>query len=153
MSIKVTVPENGQRGAFVLWMTNIATVNYFLNDPLVADGVNTGAERKPKSIKAHTRRRGPSDDSPSNVSSAMADYLFDPTLKSGNALPGKEIVLKVDTSTGDDVTPQTRQMTLVGRALDFMEYFEDKMKYQTFVYFSNGGRHTITATEAGGQIV
>ena len=150
--IKVTIPEDGQRGTFVLWMNNIATINYFLETPLEADGVNTGAERKAKSIKAHTRRRGPSDDSPSNVTSAMADYLFDPTLRSGNALPGRPIVLKVDTSTGPDVTPQQRQMTLVGRALDFMEYFEDKMKYQTFVYFSEGGRHTLTVKAAEGAV-
>ena len=149
--IKVTVPEEGQRGTFVLWMNNIATINYFLNTPLEADGVNTGAERKAKAIKAHKRRRGPSDDAPSDVAASNADYLFDPTLKSGNALPGREIILKVDTSTGPDVTPQQRQMTLVGRALDFMEYFEDKMKYQTFVYFSEGGRHTLTAAAGGGD--
>lgn len=150
--IKVTIPEDGQRGTFVLWMNNIATINYFLETPLEADGVNTGAERKAKAIKAHTRRRGPSDEAPSSVKAANADYLFDPTLSSGNALPGRPIILKVDTSTGEDVTPQQRQMTLVGRALDFMEYFEDKMKYQTFVYFSEGGRHTLTVKAAEGGI-
>ena len=150
--IKVTIPEEGQRGTFVLWMNNVATINYYLNTPLEADGVNTGAERKAKAVKAHTRRRGPSDDTPSNVEAANADYLYDPTLKSGAALPGRSIILKIDTSVGSDVTPQQRQMTLVGRALDFMEYFEDKMKYQTFVYFSEGGRHTLTKAVAEGAI-
>ena len=148
--IKVTIPEEGQRGTFVVWMNDIATINYFLTTPLEADGVNTGAERKAKIIPEHRRRKGPSDSSPGIVSPSNADYLFDPTLRSGNALPGRPIVLKVDTSTGPDVTPQQRQMTLVGRALDFMEYFEDKMKYQTFVYFSEGGRHTLTVPEAQG---
>ena len=131
-------------------MNNIATINYFLTTPLEADGVNTGASRKAKAIPEHNRRRGPSDLTPRRVEESMADYLFDPTLRSGNALPGRSIILKVDTSTGDDVTPQQRQMTLVGRALDFMEYFEDKMKYQTFVYFSEGGRHTLTVPDAQG---
>lgn len=147
--IKVTIPEEGQRGTFVLWMNNIATINYFLTTPLEEDGVNTGAERKAKAVKAHKRRRGPSDATPSDVGPANADYLYDPTLRSGNALPGRSIVLKVDTSVGDNVTPQQRQMTLVGRSLDFMEYFEDKMKYQTFVYFSEGGRHTLTVPAQG----
>lgn len=150
--IKVTIPEDGQRGTFVLWMNNIATINYFLETPLEADGVNNGRERKAKSIKAHTRRRGPSDESPVNVSAAMADYMYDPTLKSGNALPGHPLILKVDTSTGNDVTPQQRQMTLVGRTLDFQEYFDDKMKYQTFCYFSQGGRHTFTVKAAEGAV-
>jgi hypothetical protein len=140
--IKVTIPEDGQRGTFVLWMNNIATINYFLATPLEEDGVNSGRERKAKSIKAHTRRRGPSDDSPSNVTAAMADYMYDPTLKSGNALPGRSIVLQIDTSVGDNVTPQKRQMTLVGRALDFQEWGDDKFKEQTFCFFSEGGRHT-----------
>ena len=150
--IKVTIPEDGQRGTFVLWMNNIATINYFLETPLEADGVNNGRERKAKSIKAHTRRRGPSDESPVNVKAAMADYMYDPTLKSGNALPGHSLILKVDTSTGNDVTPQQRQMTLVGRTLDFQEYFDDKMKYQTFCYFSQGGRHTFTVKAAEGAV-
>lgn len=148
--IKVTVPEEGQRGTFVLWMNNIATINYFLSTPLEEDGVNTGRERKAKSIKAHTRRRGPSDDSPSNVQAAMADYMYDPTLKSGNALPGRPIILKIDTSVGPDVTPQQRQMTLVGRALDFQEWGDDKFKAQTFCFFSEGGRHTFKPPVAEG---
>ena len=150
--IKVTIPEEGQRGTFVLWMNNIATINYFLTTPLEADGVNTGAELKAKSIKAHTRRRGPSDPTPSNVEAAMADYLYDPTLRSGNALPGNSLILKVDTTVEDSANAQQRQMTLVGRTLDFMEYFEDKMKFQTFVYFSHGGRHTLTVPVAEGGL-
>ena len=149
--IKVTIPEEGQRGTFVLWMNNIATINYFLKTPLEADGVNTGAERKAKIIPEHKRRKGPSDLTPKTIPQSNADYLFDPTLRSGNALPGRSIILKVDTSTGPDVTPQQRQMTLVGRSLDFMEYFENLMKYQTFVYFSEGGRHTLTVAGGGGD--
>lgn len=147
--IKVTIPEEGQRGTFVLWMNNIATLNYFLTTPLEEDGINAGRERKAKSIKAHTRRRGPSDESPSNVQAAMADYMYDPTLKSGNALPGHPLILKVDTSVEDESNAQQRQMTLVGRTLDFQEYFDDKFKYQTFCYFSQGGRHTFKVPDAG----
>ena len=150
--IKVTVPEEGQRGTFVLWMNNIATINYFLETPLEADGVNTGRTRKAKSIKAHTRRRGPSDPTPSNVKEAMADYMYDPTLKSGNALPGHSLILKVDTEVEDEANAQQRQMTLVGRTLDFQEYFDDKFKYQTFCYFSQGGRHTFTKPVAEGGL-
>ena len=149
--IKVTVPEEGQRGTFVLWMNNIATINYFLNTPLEADGVNTGRTRKAKIIPEHKRRKGPSDLTPVTIPQSNADYMFDPTLKSGNALPGRAIVLQIDTSVGSDVTPQKRQMTLVGRALDFQEWGDDKFKEQTFCFFSEGGRHTFAATAAGGD--
>jgi hypothetical protein len=138
--IKVTIPEEGVRGAFVVWMKHIESLNFFLDTPLEADGVNTGRTRLTFSRKQHTRRRGPSDSTPMTVAASSVDWLYDPTLKSGNALPGRPIVLK--TVPADGVPNEQRQFTLVGRAIDFQEYFEDKMKYDTYVYFSEGGRHT-----------
>ena len=147
--IKVTIPEEGTRGTFVLWMNNIASINYFLATPLEADGVNNGRERKTKAIPEHPRRRGPSDQTPVTVSASSADYMFDPTLKSGNALPGFSI--RVTEAKKQDGTQESRQMTLVGRTVDFEEYFDDLFKNQTFVHYSIGGRHTFQPAAGGGD--
>ena len=145
--IKVTIAEDGTRGAFVLWMNNIATINYFLASDLEADGVNNGRERQTKSIPQHTRRRGPSDQTPVTVSSSTADYMYDPTLKSGNALPGFSI--RVTEARRQDGGQESRQMTLVGRTVDFEEYFDDLFARETYVHYSIGGRHTFQPAAQG----
>ena len=135
---KTTIPEEGTRGAFVIYYNDIRAINYFLTTPLTAD--EEGArERRTKSIPGHQRRKGPSDQNPINVSQSTADYCYDPTLKSGNALPGRSIILQTTKNADVDAT---RRFTLVGRALDFQEYFESEFKYETYCYFSEGGRHT-----------
>ena len=143
----ITIPEDGNRGTFTIF-GNLASLNYFLNTPLEADEFNTGGERRQKSVKATTVRRGPSDTTPFQRSASTADYWYDPTLKSGNALPGREIVLRIDPNSSEK--DEQRQFTLQGRALDFQEYFADKMKYDTWVYFSEGGAHYIKKTEVNG---
>ena len=147
--IKVTIAEEGTRGIFVLWMNNIATINYFLATPLEADGVNNGRERKTKIIPEHPRRRGPSDQTPVTVSASSADYMFDPTLKSGNALPGFSI--RITEAKQENGSQESRQMTLVGRTVDFEEYFDDLFKGETFVHYDIGGRHTFQPAASGGD--
>lgn len=141
---KITIPEEGVRGAFVIYTRHLESINFFLDDPLAADEDNVGRERRTKSIPGHQRRRGPSDSAPINVSQSTADYMYDPTLKSGNALGGRSIIIKTDPNYAD--VNEQRQFTLVGRAIDFQEYFEGKFKYATLVYFSEGGRHSFKAS-------
>ena len=143
---KTTIPEEGNRSDFTIYYKDIRSINWFLNEALEAD--EDGArERATKEIPGHQRRRGPSDSSPVNVSQSSADYMVDPTLKSGNALPGRSIILQTTPNADVDAT---RRFTLRGRALDFQEYFEGKFKYETYVYFSEGGRHTFAAAVQGG---
>ena len=144
--LKTTFKEEGTRSKFVLYYNDVRAINWFLNTPLVPDE-DGERERRTKFIPGHQRRRGPSDQSPINVSQSNADYMFDPTLKSGNARPGRSIILQTTKNADIDAT---RRFTLVGRALDFQEYFEDEFKYETYVYFSEGGRHTFKATLAEG---
>ena len=139
---KTTIPEDGTRGALVIYYNDVRSINYFLKTPLVAD--ETGArERRQKSIPGYQRRKGPSDLNPTNVTQSTADYMFDPTLKSGNALPGRSFIFQTTSNADVDAT---RRFTFVGRAVDFLEYFEDDMSYETYVYFSDGARHTLGAT-------
>lgn len=144
--LKTTFKEEGTRSKFVLYYNDVRAINWFLNTPLVPDE-DGERERRTKSIPGYQRRRGPSDQSPINVSQSNADYMFDPTLKSGNARPGRSIILQTTKNADIDAT---RRFTLVGRALDFQEYFESEFKYETYCYFSEGGRHTFKATLAEG---
>lgn len=144
---KTTIKEDGTRGELVIYYNDIRSINWWLNDALEADDEGE-RERRTKSIPGHQRRKGPSDQNPINVSQSSADYMFDPSLKSGNALPGRSI--RFQTTKNADIDA-TRQFTLVGRALDFQEYFADQFKYETYVYFSEGGRHTFEATIGGGE--
>ena len=141
---KITIPEDGTRGTLVLY-GNLASINFFLDTPLVPDEVNTGRERRQKSNKAAVVRRGPSDETPFQRTGSTADYCYDPTLRSGNALPGREIVLWVDPNSSD--VREKRQFTLKGRALDFQEYFTGKMKYDTWCNFAEGGSHYFVKSE------
>ena len=141
---KTTIKEDGTRGKIVVYYNDVRAINYFLNTDLVPDEEGE-RERRTKTIPGHQRRRGPSDQTPINVLQSTADYMFDPTLKSGNALPGRSIILQTTKNADVDAT---RRFTLVGRALDFQEYFEDQFKYETYCYFSEGGRHTFKPTIA-----
>lgn len=143
---KVIIPEDGTRSDFTIYARDLRALNWFLKTPLsdAELGVKT---RATKSIPGHQRRRGPSDQTPINVTQSNADYLVDPSLKSGNALPGISFIFK--TTNNSDIDAQ-RQFTLVGRSLDLVEYFDGKMKYETFVYFANGARHTLALELAQG---
>ena len=143
---KSTIAEDGTRGAFVIYYKDIRSINWFLNTALEDDETDDPT-RKTKSIPGHQRRRGPSDANPINVKQSNADYLVDPSLKSGNALPGRSIILA--TTPNADIEAK-RQFTLVGRAIDFIEWARTQMKYETYVYLSEGGRHTLPPTISQG---
>jgi hypothetical protein len=136
---KVIIPEDGTRSDFTIYARDLRSLNWFLKTPL-ADSEVGEKVRKSKFIPLHPRRRGPSDKNPINIPQSQADYLSDPSLKSGNALPGVSFVFKTTPNSDIDAT---RQFTFTGRALDFIEYFDGKMKYETYVYFANGARHTL----------
>ena len=136
---KIIIPEDGTRSDFTIYARDIRALNWFLKTPL-ADAELGEKTRATKSIPGHQRRRGPSDQNPINVTQSTADYLVDPSLKSGNALPGISFIWK--TTENSDIDAQ-RQFTLVGRSLDLVEYFDGKMKYETYFFPSDGGRHTL----------
>ena len=75
-------------------------------------------------------------------------YLVDPTLKSGNAKPGFSFRLKTDMKFTD--VDMNHQFTMTGRVCDFKDYFNKKMKYDTFYYPSIGGRHKLREAPLNG---
>ncbi len=144
---KTTFEAANGRKEMVLYYNDIRAINYFLNTPLEADDEGA-AEIRTKSVPGHQRRKGPSDTNPINVLQSTPEYLYDPSLKSGNALPGRSIILQTTKNADVDAT---RQFTLVGRSVDFWAYFKDQMKYETYVYYSEGGRHTLPPTLEQGE--
>ena len=136
---KIIIPEDGTRSEFTIYARDLRAINWFLKTPLANSELGEKS-RATRDVPGYQRRRGPSDQTPINVTQTKADYLVDPSLKSGNALPGMSFIFK--TTSNSDIDAQ-RQFTFVGRSLDFVEYFDGKMKYETYVYFANGGRHTL----------
>ena len=140
---RITIAEDGTRGAFVV-IGDPRNWNFFCATPAAGDDVDE-AEIRTKSVKGHQRRRGPSDLSPTNVSQSTANYLYDPSLKSGNALPGIGIRLK--TTPNSDIQEQ-RSFQLVGRWQDLREYLNGNVNKETYIYVQNGGRHTVKPAAA-----
>ena len=143
---KIIIPEDGTRSVITIYANYLESINAFLTTPLEDEELDDATVLE-KSIPGHQRRRGPSDLNPINVLQSTASYLKDPTLKSGNAKPGISFRLKTDMKFAD--VDMNRQFTLVGRTVDFVAYFSGKMKYQTFYYPQNGGRHTLKETPVG----
>jgi hypothetical protein len=136
---RVVIDAEGNRDAITIYANHLEALNWFLADSLVDEALGEKT-RASKSIPGHQRRRGPSDKNPVNVTQSNAEYLVDPSLKSGNAKPGISFILK--TTKNSDIDEQ-RQFTMVGRTLDFVEYFDGRMKYETYFFPANGGRHTL----------
>ena len=142
---RITIPEDGTRGAFVV-IGDVRNWNYFCATAATPDEVDAKS-RGTKSVKGHQRRRGPSDTTPINVEQSTADYLIDPSIKSGNALPGVGFILK---TTPNADTQEKRSFQLVGRSLDLIEYLDGNVNKETYCYLENGARHTLNLAVAEG---
>lgn len=142
---RITIPEDGTRGAFVV-IGDPRNWNFFCATEANADSVDAKS-RGTKSVKGHQRRRGPSDTTPTNVTQSTADYLVDPSIKSGNALPGVGFILK---TTPNADTQEKRSFQLVGRSLDLIEYLDGNVNVETYCYLENGARHTLNLAVAEG---
>lgn len=136
---KCTIDATQNTKEMVIYSRYLQSINAFVKTPLEDDEVGEKTTAT-KSVPGHQRRRGPSDSTPVNVSQSNVKYLIDPSLKSGNALPGRSIILQTTPNADVDMT---RRFTLVGNMVDFVQYFDGKMKYETYVYNSEGGRHTL----------
>ena len=144
---KCIIPAEGARKEIVIYSRYIESINAFLTTPLIDAEVGE-AEVKTKRHPGGSRRRGPSDTTPINVSAHDVRYLLDPSLKSGNALPGFSFILKTDLKFAD--VDMQRRFTMKGTVVDFQQYFNLKMKYDTFYFPEIGGRHKLFPTPLNG---
>tara|TARA_B100000459_G_C8568961_1_gene197658 strand:+ start:597 stop:1037 length:441 start_codon:yes stop_codon:yes gene_type:complete len=143
---KTTFPAEGARKAVTIYYNAIESLSWFLNTAITEDE-NGDVTNAQKSIPGHQRRKGPSDQVPINVSQSTAVYMVDPSLKSGNARPGTEFTLAT-TSLAD--TEEKRQFTYTGRFIDLHAVLMADIKYNTYLYVANGGRHTL-APDGGNE--
>ena len=141
---RITIPAEGGRQKIVV-IGDPRNWNFFCATESTADDVG-GKSNGQKSVKGHQRRRGPSDTNPTNVTQSTAEYLIDPTLKSGNALPGHGFILK---TTPNADTQEKRAFQYVGRSMDLIEYLDGNVNYECYIYLENGARHTIRLSVDG----
>ena len=142
---KIIIPGNGARQELTIF-GQLESWNFFC----ATEATNAeagGKSNAQKSIPGHQRRRGPSDKNPVNVLQSQAEYLVDPSLKSGNALPGVGFTLK--TTENADVDEQ-RSFTFKGRSMDLIEYLDQNVNHESYIYLNNGGRHLLVLNVQGG---
>lgn len=132
-----TWPNSGK--PLTIRYNHVEALQWFLNTPLVDDEAGD-PEVKTKFVPVHQRRRGPSDQTPINIPDSNPEYLKDPTLKSGNARPGKQFILQTTADADDD---EKRQFTFTGRVMDLRQILAADIKYPTYLYVQGGGRMTL----------
>ena len=144
-SSRITIAAEGGRKELVI-IGDPRNWNFFCATEATADDIASKSNAQ-KNVKGHQRRRGPSDTSPINVSQSTAEYLIDPSLKSGNALPGKGFILK--TTPNADIQ-EKRAFQYVGRSMDLIAYLDGNVNKETYIYLENGARHTLALPVQGG---
>ena len=142
---RITIPAGAGWGSFTV-IGDARNWNFFCATEATANDI-AEKEIRSKNRKGHQRRRGPSDMSPINVTQSSVNYLVDPSLKSGNALPG--IGFRLKTTPNADIQ-EKRSFQLVGRSRDLIMYLDGNVNYETYVYLENGGRHTMKYTVSEG---
>lgn len=144
---KTTFPAGEGRQKLVIYYDDIRALQFWMKTTIEEDDPS-GASNGQKLIPVHQRRKGPSDQIPVNVSSSQAEYLIDPSLKSGNARPG--ISFRLQTTSLADID-ETRQFTFTGRFMDLHALLGSEITYDSYLYPANGGRHTLNVAIGGGE--
>ena len=116
-----------------------ANINFFVNTDLVADAAGAVVNRQ-STVRTHTRRRWPNDDTPINVASHDREWMQDPGRRNGAATPGKDMVLVA----GDE----RRAFTYTGRWMDVHAWLVGDAAAATTAY-SESARYDIAAS--GGE--
>lgn len=140
---KIILPAEGGREKLTIF-GRLESWNYFCATS-AEDAELGGKSNGQKAVRGHSRRRGPSDPNPFNVLQSNAEYLIDPSLKSGNALPGVGFRLK---TTANADNQESRRFTFVGRSMDLIEYLDQNINFESYIYLDNGARHTLTLGDA-----
>jgi hypothetical protein len=117
-------------------------INYFLNNNLSPDAA-AGPYNVLSTVKSSSRRQYPGDVTKINVAGHQRVSLVDPSLKSGNALPGRSFVL---VERGGN--KERRQFTLKGRVVDLHAFLRAEAAKDIYLFTSTGARMTIDAATA-----
>lgn len=135
-----TVDGGNGRQKFTIYCES-ANINYFLKAAITADTVS-GVKDVQVARTGYSRRQYPGDTTPIQVDGSTAEYLVDPSRRSGAALPGRSIRLVADPGM---VNEESRVFTLKGRWIDFHAWLSINAKMLIHAYNSSGARYTIAA--------
>lgn len=119
-----------------------ANIEYFVKASMTPDVVN-GVVNKQVTRSGYSRRQYPGDTTPVGVGGSVAEYVVDPSRKSGAALPGRSIRLVADPGMPNE---ESRVFTLKGRWIDFHAWLRANAKMLIHAYNSSGARYTIPAS-------
>lgn len=120
-------------------------INYFINGNLTPDAEEE-TEVRSAAVPQYSRRRYPGDLTPISVASSQKEYLYDPEMQVGSALPGKTFAIK---AYGPDGSPtEFRQFTYQGRFVDLHAFLRSEATYECVLYNNTGAKHPIAATNA-----
>ena len=138
-----TLGPSGQE--ITIYYDAIESIQWFLTTTIEPNEDKLGSTAS-KDVPTHKRRRGPSDDAPMTVGPYSAQFLKDPTLKSGNARPGKWFVLW---TTADADDQEKRRFTYTGSFHDLHAVLQADVKYPVYLRAEGSGRHTINPIIGG----
>lgn len=133
-----TVDGGNGRQKFTIYCET-ANINYFIKAALSADTV-AGVTDVQVARKGYTRRQYPGDPTPVTVDGSTAEYVVDPSRRSGAALPGRSIRLVANPGMANE---ESRVFTLKGRWIDFHAWLSINAKMLIHAYNSSGARYTI----------
>lgn len=144
MTIRVDIAAAGGRQAFRIYTPYLENLNYFLKTPISAADLGDPVDKQ-VSVKAHSRRQYPGDTSQISVSGASREFVYDPTRRSGNGLPGRTITL---IRNAGQETEERRSFTLKGRWVDFHAWITSHAASALSAINHTGARYSIPDPDA-----
>ena len=129
--------------------------NFFVNTDVTDElqDCYTGSTTDTAAVKSHTRRKYPGDTNPVTVAAQPEGrrILTGVTRSSGNALPGRTVILATDPDTWDG-GDEKRQFQYVGDFKDLYMHLAGDAEKDIIVTNSTGTRYRICATiDNGGE--
>lgn len=128
-------------------------INWFLNGTLEPDG-RVGVENKQTAVPGYSRRQFPGDLTPISVAGSQREFLFDPEMRTGSAIPGVNFMLVayadpdpgLERFTGTPI--EKRQFTYKGRFIDLHTFIAAEATYDTMLHNHTGAKHPIEKATA-----
>jgi hypothetical protein len=136
-----TIPGGGDKPAKIYAET--ANIQYFVG-ALEPDG-QAGPTNSVVAFPGTSRRQYPGDPTPVSTAGGSRVVLVDPSLKSGNAIPGKVFILaKYD---DDNELEEKRQFSYTGSWVKVHAFLRGQCTGNVYAYNSSGARYTISEEE------
>ena len=129
--------------------------NFFVNTDATDElqDCKAGIIKATAAVKEHTRRKYFGDTNPVNVGSQSdgRKILSGVPRSSGNALPGRTVILATDPDTWDG-GDEKRSFQYVGNFKDLFMHLQADAEKDIIIYNNTGTRYRVCATAPEGQV-